>query len=97
NPLALLAPEAVGVGRRTRVHVAIFGVIGVSAPAPFRRNVVNLLRNLLCHGLVHWASSTPGPAPSPPPPILPLPKFAPPCSTLGRELRNRRTLASLSF
>src|SRR5689334_7934244 len=59
NPLAFLAPEAVGIGSRARVHVAIFGLIDIGTPAPLRRNVVNLLGNLSCDGVVHWASSTP--------------------------------------
>src|SRR5205807_3461158 len=81
NALAFLAPEAVGVGNRARVHLAIFGRIGIGAPAPFRRDVVSLLGNLLCLGLVH------GPPPRRREPSAARPLFSSSllCAAVGRR------------
>jgi len=43
DPLAVLAPEAVRVLDRVRVHLAIFCVIDVSTLGPIGRHVIDLL------------------------------------------------------
>src|SRR5579885_1351055 len=56
QPLGLLAPKAVRIGERLRIHFLVLGVVNEGALAPLGGHFVNFIRHLLLHARMACAA-----------------------------------------